>query len=89
MYISFYILVPSKLLKHQWNNEIIKYIPEMIDYIKILTYKSMYNKVLGEKKINIDENTLKTYKDYSNKRWLIGIGAKVMRFLGLENRLFR
>jgi N-acetyl sugar amidotransferase len=31
----------------------------------------------------------KTYKDYSNKRWLIGIGAKVMRFLGLENRLFR
>jgi len=60
-----YILVPRKLLKHQWNNEIIKYIPEMIDYIKILTYKSMYNKVLGEKKINIDENTLKTYKDYS------------------------
>jgi N-acetyl sugar amidotransferase len=31
----------------------------------------------------------KTYKDYSNKRWLIGIGAKVMRILGLENRLFR
>jgi N-acetyl sugar amidotransferase len=31
----------------------------------------------------------KTYKDYSNKRWLIGLGAKVMRILGLENRLFR
>jgi len=61
-----YILVPRKLLKYQWNNEILKYIPEMIDYIKILTYKSMYNKILGERKINIDENTLKTYKDYSS-----------------------
>jgi N-acetyl sugar amidotransferase len=31
----------------------------------------------------------KTYRDYKNKRWLIGIGANVMRALGLELRLFR
>lgn len=31
----------------------------------------------------------KTYHDYKNNRWMIGIGAKVMRFLGLEKRLFR
>ncbi len=31
----------------------------------------------------------KTFKDYKNKRWLIGIGANVMRLLGLEKRLFR
>ncbi len=31
----------------------------------------------------------KTYHDYKNKRFLIGIGAKVMKFLGLEKRLFR
>lgn len=31
----------------------------------------------------------KTYHDYRNKRWAIGIGAKVMSFLGLEKRLFR
>jgi putative aminotransferase len=31
----------------------------------------------------------KTYKDYKNKRWLIGIGANVMRWMGLEKRLFR
>lgn len=31
----------------------------------------------------------KTYRDYKNKRWLIGIGANVMRLLGLEKRLFR
>jgi N-acetyl sugar amidotransferase len=31
----------------------------------------------------------KTYRDYRNKRWAIGIGANVMRWLGLERRLFR
>jgi N-acetyl sugar amidotransferase len=31
----------------------------------------------------------KTYQDYRNKRWLIGLGAKVLRWLGLEKRYFR
>jgi N-acetyl sugar amidotransferase len=31
----------------------------------------------------------KTYKDYRNKRALIGLGAKVMQSLGMERRLFR
>lgn len=31
----------------------------------------------------------KTYHDYKNKRFLNGIGSNVMRFLGLEKRLFR
>ena len=31
----------------------------------------------------------KTYRDYSNKRWLIGLGANAMRWLGLEKRFFR
>lgn len=31
----------------------------------------------------------KTYKDYKNKRWLIGIGATILRKLGLEKRYFR
>ena len=30
----------------------------------------------------------KTYRDYKNKRWLIGMGATVLRRLGLERRLF-
>jgi N-acetyl sugar amidotransferase len=37
----------------------------------------------------IFEGENKTYKDYKNKRWAIGIGAEVMRRLGLERRLFR
>ncbi|NDC62017.1 MAG: LPS biosynthesis protein, partial [Betaproteobacteria bacterium] len=31
----------------------------------------------------------KTYRDYKNKRDLIGLGANVMRKLGLEKRYFR
>ena len=31
----------------------------------------------------------KTYRDYKNKRWAIGVGANAMRWLGLEKRLFR
>ena len=31
----------------------------------------------------------KTYKDYKNKRAIIGLGAKAMTLLGLEKRLFR
>ena len=31
----------------------------------------------------------KSFHDYKNKRWAIGVGANVMRLLGLERRLFR
>lgn len=31
----------------------------------------------------------KTYRDYRNKRWLIGFGANALRTLGLEKRYFR
>jgi N-acetyl sugar amidotransferase len=31
----------------------------------------------------------KTCRDYKNKRWLIGLGANIMRWLGLEKRYFR
>jgi N-acetyl sugar amidotransferase len=37
----------------------------------------------------IFEGENKTWKDYKNKRNLIQFGAKAMRFLGLEKRLFR
>ncbi len=31
----------------------------------------------------------KTYRDYRNKRWLIGAGTNVLRLLGIEKRFFR
>lgn len=38
---------------------------------------------------NIFDGENKTYHNYKNKRWLIGLGAKMMKVLGLEKRLFR
>lgn len=37
----------------------------------------------------IFEGKNKTYRDYKNKRFLIGVGSRVMRALGLERRFFR
>jgi N-acetyl sugar amidotransferase len=37
----------------------------------------------------IFEGTNKTYRDYKNKRWLIGLGTNVLRWLGMEKRFFR
>lgn len=37
----------------------------------------------------IFEGKNKTFNDYKNKKALIGVGAKAMRLLGLEKRLFR
>ena len=31
----------------------------------------------------------KTYRDYRNKRWLIGLGTNLLRYLGPEKRYFR
>ena len=53
-------------------------IPDRIDGLLILLLKQ---------KIYEGEN--KTFHDYKNKIKLIGLGAKVMRKLGLEKRLFR
>jgi N-acetyl sugar amidotransferase len=38
---------------------------------------------------SIFEGENKTYRDYKNKRFLIGLGAKTMSWLGMERRLFR
>lgn len=37
----------------------------------------------------IFEAPIKTFRDYRNKRWMIGLGATVLRKLGLEKRHFR
>ena len=37
----------------------------------------------------IFEGQNKTYRDYKNRRTLIGLGTNVMRVLGMEKRLFR
>lgn len=38
---------------------------------------------------NLFEMPLKTYRNYKNKRWVIGFGAKILRSIGLEKRYFK
>ena len=42
-----------------------------------------------EELINIISQPNKTYRDYKNQYWLIKLGIKVSRLLGIENRNFR
>lgn len=65
--------------------------PEMDEHFLKQEFEYVANK-LGlsvEELQSIFEGENKTYRDYSNKRWAIGIGASAMRMLGLERRLFR
>jgi hypothetical protein len=72
-----YVYVPRKLLKMQWLQSVQTYFPELTNYVVITTYKSLYNKVLGERRLTIDEKTLKqsrkhitryefSYSEYEN-----------------------
>lgn len=45
--------------------------------------------LLPEQLREIFDGPNKTFRAYRNKRFLIGVGASVMRILGLEKRLFR
>jgi N-acetyl sugar amidotransferase len=65
--------------------------PEMDEHFLQQEFEYVANKL----DLTLDElRTLyhgenKTYADYRNKRWLIGFGARALRRIGLEKRLFR
>ena len=65
--------------------------PEMDSHFLEREFEYVANKLdlTVEELQKIFEGENKTYKDYKNKRFLIGIGANVMQRLGLERRLFR
>lgn len=65
--------------------------PEMDSHFHEREFEFVANK-LGltvDELQEIFEGENKTYHDYKNKRFLIGMGAYVMQKLGLERRLFR
>lgn len=65
--------------------------PEMDEHFLKQEFEFVANKLdmtVAELRV-IFEGENKTFRDYPNKRWLIGIGAQVMRVLGMEKRLFR
>lgn len=65
--------------------------PEMDEHFLKQEFEYVSNK-LGISVAELQEifdGENKTYRDYENKRWAIGVGADVMRRFGLERRLFR
>lgn len=65
--------------------------PEMDEHFLSQEFGYVANK-LGlsiEELQRLFDQPKKTYRDYKNKRWIIGLGANVLRWLGLEKRYFR
>lgn len=63
--------------------------PEMDEHFLRQEFEYVANKLgltVGELR-EIFEGENKTYRDYKNKRWVVGLGSQVMRRLGLERRL--
>ena len=65
--------------------------PEMDEHFLEQEFEYVANKLdLTVKELQgIFAGPNRTYHDYKNKRWAIGVGANVLRLLGLERRLFR
>jgi N-acetyl sugar amidotransferase len=65
--------------------------PEMDDHFLQQEFEYVANKLdLTVNELQeIFEGENKTYNDYHNKKWLIDLGARAQRLLGMEKRLFR
>jgi N-acetyl sugar amidotransferase len=65
--------------------------PEMDSHFITQEFEFVANKLdmTVDELQTIFEGENKTFHDYPNKRWAIGIGARIMRALGMEKRLFR
>ncbi|MCW2270316.1 hypothetical protein D3C77_26460 [compost metagenome] len=66
-------------------------VPELDEQFLKAEFEYVANKLdlTVEQLQEIFEGENKTYHDYRNKRFLIGVGSRVMSALGLERRLFR
>jgi N-acetyl sugar amidotransferase len=65
--------------------------PEMDEHFLKQEFEYVANKLdlTVDELQQIFEGQNKTFRDYRNKRWMIGLGANLMRWFGLERRFFR
>ena len=83
------LIMPGLMTRDQALDRISR--PEMDEHFLTQEFEYVAHK-LG---LTVDElqalfdSPKKTYRDYKNKRWLIGMGANVLRTLCLEKRYFR
>ena len=64
--------------------------PEMDEHFLVQEFEYVASKLglLVSELQALFESPKTTYRDFKNKRWLIGLGANVLRWLGLEKRYF-
>ncbi|OIX32025.1 LPS biosynthesis protein [Yersinia ruckeri] len=62
--------------------------PEMSEHFLEQEFEYVAHKlgITVEELQQLFEQPKKTYRDYKNKRWLIGLGANILRKLGMEKR---
>ena len=65
--------------------------PEMDEHFLKQEFEYVANKLdLSVEELQaIFDGENKTYHNYRNKRWLIGLGTSVLRMLGMEKRFIR
>jgi putative aminotransferase len=65
--------------------------PEMDEHFLCQEFEYVAHKLdlTADELQQIFDSPKKTYRDYRNKRWLVGLGANVMSWLGMEKRFFR
>lgn len=65
--------------------------PEMDEHFLSQEFEYVANKLdlTTHELQEIFDGENKTYKNYHNKRWLIGLGTNILKLLGLEKRFFR
>lgn len=83
------LIITGQMTREQALERIAK--PEMDEHFLRQEFEYVANK-LGLSVSDLQalfDGANKTYRDYRNKRWLIGLGTNVLRMLGLEKRFFR
>lgn len=65
--------------------------PEMDEHFLVQEFEYVANKLdlTMDELQQLFDMPKKTYRDYRNKRWMIGVGTKILRKIGLEQRFFR
>jgi len=65
--------------------------PEMDEHFLKQEFEYVANKLdLSVEELKfIFNGSNKTYRNYKNKRWLISLGANILKILGIEKRFFR
>ena len=82
---------PDIIVLGQRDSKPLKFIGDSITHflLKEFSYVAKKLEISNSDLRDLFNGTNKSFKQYKNKRWLIGLGAKILSKLNFEKRLFR